>query len=69
MDIVAELSYRLPIEVFEIVYYRKAEISFPVCPKCNIAIEREYQTYCDRCGQYLSWNRFENRAKIIITLK
>lgn len=25
------------------------------CPNCKITMEREYQRYCDRCGQKLKW--------------
>lgn len=32
---------------------------FPVCPKCGSTLEREYQSYCDRCGQWLSWTELE----------
>lgn len=28
---------------------------FPVCPRCECTIERDYQAYCDRCGQCLKW--------------
>ena len=28
---------------------------FCICPNCNTSIEREYQSYCDRCGQKLKW--------------
>ena len=32
---------------------------FPVCPNCNCTLEREFQSYCDRCGQRLSWSLFK----------
>ena len=28
---------------------------YPVCPRCQRTIERDYQSFCDRCGQYLEW--------------
>ena len=28
---------------------------FPVCPGCGCTLEREYQSYCDRCGCKLNW--------------
>lgn len=28
---------------------------FAVCPRCELTIERDYQAYCDRCGQCLKW--------------
>ncbi len=32
--------------------------TYPICPRCNISLEREFQAYCDRCGQCLDWSRF-----------
>jgi len=29
--------------------------AYPVCPKCGVTLEREYQNFCDRCGQALAW--------------
>lgn len=31
---------------------------FPVCPRCGRTISREYQCYCDRCGQHLDWTLY-----------
>lgn len=45
-----------PIEVNAIRKFRTT--SYPVCPCCGLTMEREYQTYCDRCGQPLAWNLF-----------
>lgn len=28
-----------------------------ICPRCHIPLDREYQAYCDRCGQHLGWKR------------
>lgn len=28
---------------------------YPVCPRCDQTFEREYQRFCDRCGQRLAW--------------
>lgn len=38
--------------------------TYPICPACRITLEREYQSYCDRCGQYLNWDQFD-KAMII----
>ena len=51
------LGYRLPLSVKE-VRRLGSDGYFPVCPKCNRTIEREYQSYCDRCGQKLNWDKF-----------
>lgn len=38
---------------------------YPVCPQCRCTIEREYQGFCDRCGQALDWDEYD-RALITI---
>ena len=57
-----ELSFRRALTVNEIVLFENGD-SYPVCPRCLISIEREYMSYCDRCGQCLSW-KFFYKAKI-----
>lgn len=61
-----EITFRTPMLVTAIRYYHchHGNTSYPVCPRCGITLEREYQTYCDRCGQCLSWKDFA-RATII----
>lgn len=52
-------SYRVPMQVSQIRVYTKCNnIAFPVCPRCDCAIEREYQLFCDRCGQKLKWKAY-----------
>lgn len=52
-------TYRWPMQVKAICSYgRSAE--FPQCPRCGITMEREYQLFCDRCGQRLSWHGFDD---------
>ena len=53
------LSYREPLRVTEIILLLNGD-RFPVCPRCKVTLEREYQSYCDRCGQRLNWDDFEN---------
>lgn len=58
-----ELMYRVPMQVTTIIMY-KPDYGFPQCPKCEVTIERDYQKFCDRCGQKLSWKHY-SKAKII----
>lgn len=58
-------SYRLPMLVNE--YYighygifMRYECCIPKCPRCSIGIDRDYQSYCDRCGQALDWRDWMN---------
>lgn len=60
-----EISYRLSLMVTEI-FISADNYTYPVCPRCKTTLEREYQSYCDRCGQKLNWDNFEE-AKIINT--
>lgn len=52
-----DLPFRTPMPVTEIAVLgsEPKASSFPVCPRCGITLEREFQSYCDRCGQCLSW--------------
>ena len=50
----AALAYRSPMDVLEIRCYRDTVVgftSYPVCPRCRTTMDREYQAFCDRCGQ------------------
>ncbi len=38
---------------------------YPVCPGCQITLEREYQNYCDRCGQRLDWSGFDTAIVLL----
>ena len=38
---------------------------FPVCPGCGCTLEREYQNFCDRCGQMLDWASYAQTAIIL----
>lgn len=61
-----QLDYRLPMLVTELMVFSSAfgQTSYYVCPRCDITMEREFQSYCDRCGQKLDWRRYRY-AKIV----
>ena len=40
-------------------------MTYPVCPGCGCTLEREYQNYCDRCGQRLDWDNYDHAAIIL----
>lgn len=50
-------SYRLPRPVVEVRTFPDG--AYPLCPRCHRTVEREYMSYCDRCGQCLDWNGFD----------
>ncbi len=62
-------SYRRPMHVREYILYQSTfgeESAFYLCPRCDITMEREYQAYCDRCGQCLNWSRIEQAERRLI---
>lgn len=41
---------------------------YSICPGCGITLERDYQAYCDRCGQRLSWREF-SKAEVVYSYR
>ena len=58
------MGFRQPMQVREIMVFGRNRPSFPVCPRCELTLEREYMAYCDRCGQCLGWKAFKKAAII-----
>ena len=58
-----ELSFRRSMAVTTVLLYRAGE-AYPICPRCSVTMEREYQKFCDRCGQRLDWSKFHQAAVI-----
>lgn len=52
------LTSLLSGEVTTLRYYANSASTYSVCPRCRMDLEREYQNYCESCGQKLSWSRF-----------
>ena len=48
--------FRIPMPVTDIIFF--GNNSFPVCPCCHNSLERDFQSFCDRCVQALSWTNF-----------
>lgn len=59
-----ELSYRKSMQVLTFKIYWNNNC-YPLCPRCNQCLSREYLNYCYHCGQKLSWKHFsyKNRKK------
>lgn len=62
-DIAAALSFRIAMPVKEVIM-RKNHFTYPICPRCRISIEREYMSFCDRCGQALDWDSYSDAVII-----
>ena len=64
------MSYRRGMIVSEVMifpYFSDSQTGYYVCPRCHVTLEREFMSYCDRCGQKLDW-RFYKQAKKIYPL-
>lgn len=54
------ITYRTPMTVKDAVILR----GFPKdnlyyrCPRCQGILEREFLSYCPRCGQCLNWDNY-----------
>ena len=47
--------YRIPLPVTQVLILTHGD-TYPICPRCDCTLDREYMCYCDRCGQCLSWD-------------
>lgn len=56
-----QLSFRLPMPVTHVQSVRDNGCfnTLPICPRCKMTVCREYQRYCDNCGQNLNWESFQ----------
>jgi len=63
-----EKPYRTPMRIEALRAYRSGNglFAYPVCPRCDCTMEREYQAFCDRCGQRLLWKGFR-KAVVLMT--
>lgn len=59
-------SYRVPMRVTAVRSYPECPqlFTYPICPRCGKTMDREYQSYCDRCGQALDWKGFSKAVVI-----
>ena len=56
------VTYRVPLPVIKVIAYTNDV--YPICPRCDVSLEREYMSFCDRCGQKLNWDFFDY-AKVV----
>ena len=40
--------------------YIGGKTTYYVCPRCKTTLEREFMSFCDRCGQKLDWRGYQN---------
>lgn len=37
---------------------------FYMCPQCGVTLDREFVSYCDRCGQCLDWKGYRKAVVV-----
>lgn len=60
-------SFQVPMMVNEMVKLQTYAYQYDlyyICPRCKISLERDFMSYCDRCGQKLDWKDYK-KAKIV----
>ncbi len=65
--LLCQASYRVAMRVTEVMVCKSAwigETGYYVCPRCHITLEREFMSFCDRCGQHLNWRDYKKAATI-----
>lgn len=61
------VSYRNPMQISEIAIYYDSDLGFVgdyVCPRCKASLDRDFMSFCDRCGQKLSWKDYKKAKRI-----
>ena len=56
------ISYRKPMAVTLTAIYTD-NYTYPVCPRCKCPMDREYLSFCDRCGQRLKWYGYKKHTE------
>ena len=58
-------EYRSPKPVTENLLLRSysSDQAYYYCPRCDVTLEREFQTCCDRCGQLLDWKGYRKAKR------
>ena len=56
-------EYRMQLPIREVMVFQTGHV-FYVCPRCGITLEREFMSFCDRCGQHLGWRGYR-KAKVV----
>ena len=58
-------SYRRPMSVTQrLIVSVRTKDGYFLCPRCKITLDREFVSYCDRCGQRLDWRNYK-KAEIL----
>ncbi len=65
-SLLRQLSYRQSMAVTQMLVLRTPEgpSCYALCPRCGISLEREYMSFCDRCGQKLDWDSYDEASPV-----
>lgn len=55
---IGAVAHRTPLPVTKVIVFPHGD-TYPICPRCSLSLERDYQSFCDRCGQKLSWDLYQ----------
>ncbi len=56
------VSYRAAMRIKEAILFSDGYVYY-CCPRCNVTLDREFVSYCDRCGQKIDWEK-HRQAKL-----
>lgn len=65
LELLLSPTYRWPMRVTEVHIY-KDETAYAPCPRCKGIIDREYQFFCDSCGQRIDWFGLDDAKEVYI---
>lgn len=60
-------AYRLGMRVREMMHL--AGGGYYLCPRCRVTLDRDFQSYCDRCGQHLDWTDYRKAKTVFENIK
>ena len=60
-------TFHSPMSVTAVRYYPSFPdmFTYPLCPRCRLPMEYEYQAFCNHCGQALDWKHF-SKALVVL---
>ena len=56
------LGFRVKAQICEVM--QRSDGAYYLCPRCRKSLDRDFQSYCDRCGQRLDWAGYR-KARVI----
>lgn len=59
LDVLIDYRYRMPVTE----YVQRPDGEYYICPRCKRVLARDYQAFCDRCGQHLDWRLGRGRKE------